>query len=107
MSEEKKFIGINAMALLRNERRFVMSTIDRHDALLEFDAVIINPELFLQTYRPEGYYKDIPKLNWNDSRRIVEKYDKIRRQLNDMLKQGKNIYVLVGFSNKCYRYTTR
>jgi Holliday junction resolvase-like predicted endonuclease len=105
MAEEKKFISINAMALLRNERRLVMSTIDRNDALLEFDSAIINPEFFLQTYRPEGYYKDIPKLNWNDSRRIVEKYDKVRRQLNDMLKQGKNIYVLVGFSNKCYRYT--
>ena len=71
MPEEKKFIGINAMALLRNERRFVMSTIDRNDALLEFDAVIVNPELFFQTYKPEGNYKDVPRLNWNDSRRIV------------------------------------
>ena len=105
MAEEKKFISINAMALLRNERRLVKSTIDSSDALLEFDAVIVNPEFFFQIYRPEGHYKDIPQLNWNDSRRIVEKYDKIRRQLNDMLKQGKNIYVFIGHSNKCYRYT--
>ena len=105
MSEEKKFIGLNAMHSLHDCSKIEMSTINSGRSLLDFEAVIINPELFFETYKPVSTYQDISVLDWDDSRRIVETYDKIKKNLEILLQQGKNIYVFVGSSNVCYRYT--
>ena len=104
MFEEKKFIGINAMTILQDEDRIVMSAINSKRSLLDFGSVIINPELFLKTYKQNGKYEDVPILSWDDSRRIVENYSDVKRQLVELLRQGKNIYIFTGFTNKCYRY---
>lgn len=105
MPEEKKFIGLNAMHSLHDCSKIEMSTINSGRSLLDFEAVIINPELFFETYKPVSTYQDISVLDWDDSRRIVETYDKIKKNLEILLQQGKNIYVFVGSSNVCYRYT--
>lgn len=105
MPEEKKFIGLNAMHSLHDCSKIEMSTINSGRSLLDFEAVIINPELFFETYKPVSTYQDISVLDWDDSRRIVETYDKIKKNLEILLQQGKNIYVFVGSSIVCYRYT--
>ena len=105
MSEEKKFIGLNAMPQLWDESRIEMHEIDSDRSLLDFDSVIVNPERFFETYKPEGWTNDISKLNWDDSRRIIYRFSKVRKRLEELLQQGKNIYVIVGHTNKCYRYT--
>lgn len=105
MTDEKRFIGLDFPGFLRDEKRITQSSISGSLSLLEFDSVIINPESFLNIYNPEGTYKDVPKLGWEDSRRIVEHFGKLKNQLTDLLSCGKNIYVLVGYTNKCYRYT--
>ncbi|MDY6264965.1 MAG: hypothetical protein SPM09_11200 [Fibrobacter sp.] len=105
MVEEKKFIGLNAMHSLHDCSKIEMSTINSGRSLLDFDSIIINPELFFETYKPVSTYEDISVLDWDDSRRIVEVYDKVKNSLNVLLQQGKNVYVFVGSSNVCYRYT--
>ncbi len=106
MAEEvKKFIGLNAMHSLHDSSKIEMSTINSGRSLLDFESVIINPELFFETYQPESSYEDISVLGWDDSRRIIETYDKIKKSLEVLLQQGKNVYVFVGSSNVCYRYT--
>ena len=81
MPEEKKFIGLNAMHSLHDCSKIEMSTINSGRSLLDFEAVIINPELFFETYKPVSTYQDISVLDWDDSRRIVETYDKIKKNL--------------------------
>ena len=105
MPEEKSFVSLNAIPSLWNESRIEFYSITGKWSLLDFDAVIVSPELFLDAYKQEGKYKDLPKLSYEDSRRIVEDYNNVRKQLLELLRQGKNIYIFTGFTNKCYRYT--
>ena len=105
MSEKRKFIGLNAMPQLWDDSRIEMHEINCDRSLLDFDSVIINPERFFETYKPEGKNNDIPQLDMDDSRRIIFKYHKVKKRLEELLEQGKNVYVIVGQSNKCYRYT--
>lgn len=102
--EKKKFIGLNVMPLLHQETRIEMSEINSGRSLLDFDSVIVNPELFFDTYKPKGTHKDVPLLDPDDSRRIIYNFHKIKQQLQEMLQQGKNIYVITGHTHVCYRY---
>lgn len=105
MSEEKAFVSLDAIQGLLNDSRLEYYSINGTWSLLDFDSVIVCPEHFFDAYKPEGKIEDLPKLGYEDSRRIVEDYSKVKKQLIDLLQQGKNIYVLTGFTNKCYRYT--
>jgi len=103
MSEEKAFVSLNAIQKLWNESRLEFYSINGKWSLLDFDSVIVSPEHFFDAYKPEGKFEDLPKLGYEDSRRIVEDYNKVKKQLIELLQQGKTIYVFAGFTNKCYR----
>ena len=103
MSEDKTFVSLNAIQPLWNESRLDFYSINGKWSLLDFDSVIVSPEHFFDAYKPEGKFEDFPKLSYEDSRRIIEDYGKVKKQMVELLQQGKTIYVLTGFTNKCYR----
>ena len=105
MSEEKAFVSLDAIQGLWNDSRLEYYSINGAWSLLDFDSVIVCPEHFFDVYKSEGKFEDLPKLGYEDSRRIVKDYNNVKKQLVELLRQGKNIYVLTGFTNKCYRYT--
>lgn len=105
MPEEKKFVSLDAISGFLDDDRIEYYSINGTWSLLDFDSVIISPEHFLDVYKQEGMCEDVPKLDREDSRRIKKNYDNIRSQLIELLQQGKNIYVFIGFTNNCYRYT--
>ena len=105
MSKEKAFVSLDAIQGLWNDSRLEYYSINGAWSLLDFDSVIVSPEHFFDVYKSEGKFEDLPKLGYEDSRRIVKDYNNVKKQLVELLRQGKNIYVLTGFTNKCYRYT--
>ena len=105
MLEEKKFVSLDAIPAFLNDARIEFYSVNGKWSLLDFDSVIVCPDFFLNVYKQEGICEDVPKLDREDSRRIEKNFDSIRSQLIELLQQGKNIYVFVGLTNKCYRYT--
>lgn len=85
-----------------DENRFC-STI----SLLDYDAVVIDVG-FLADYNYKNgakNYENKVRLSDYESAQIVDDFDTVREQIVELLKQGRNLFVLMGKNENCYIYT--
>lgn len=76
-------------------------------SLLDYDAVIINSDWLVYYYKlcSSSPFQGQNLLSQTDSHKIVKDFGLINQQITECLKQGKNIYILIGKNENCCVYT--
>lgn len=76
-------------------------------SFLDYDAVLIDTCLLSHSYGTDysGSYKGKRMISENESHRMIEEFERTKSQLVELLKQGKNVFVLMGADENCYIYT--
>lgn len=103
----RKIIGLNTSFDSLKYRGFTENCFQSTISLFDYDAVIIDTGYISKSY-PESEtspYQNKIVLSQYASSQIIDDFVRIKAQLIDMLKSGKNIYVLMGNNESCYIYT--
>ena len=78
-------------------------------SLLDYDSVIIDTDHIADKYNGDFHnnsmFQNKRCLSEDASVQIKEDYERIKDQLIELLKHGKNIYILLGKNENCYIYT--
>ena len=105
--KKAKILGLNtAFESLEypgfSENRFC-STI----SLLDYDAVVIDVGFLAENGYGTGAstYQNRVRLSDYQSSQIVDDFGTIREQLDELLRQGRNLFVLMGRNENCYIFT--
>lgn len=104
---QKKILGLNtSFDSLEyegyQENRFC-STI----SLLDYDAVVIDVGFLIDSNYAtgSGSFENKMRLSEYASSQIADDFNTIKEQLVELLKQGRNLFVLMGRNENCYIYT--
>lgn len=104
MSKEKKIIGINTRWDFFKRKSFKESEINNTCSLFDSDIVLICGSEVNKRYLSDSCTFECKQVLSNEqSIKIHEDYCFISKQLNDLLAQGKNIYVIIGNNSGCYK----
>ena len=78
-------------------------------SFFDYDAIVINANHIVLNYElsPLSPYENKRLLSESASRQIKEDFKKIKEQIIAFLKQGKNIFILVGKNENCFIYTRK
>ena len=104
---EKKIVGINTCFESLEYENFDEYEFSERISLLDYDAVVINADYLIRYYTTsyESSYQNKTCLSEYNSAQIVEDYNKIKGQIEELLKQGRNVFVIIGNNDNCYIYT--
>ena len=108
MSEAaQKILGINTCFSSLKYKGLTNDVFGSNTAFMDYDAIIIDT-----SYLAEDYDKDYNSpfqgrilLSNNGSAQIKRDFQKTKKQLIEVLKQGKNVFILMGTNEKCYIHT--
>ena len=104
MSKAKKIIGINTRWDIFKRDSFKESEINNTCSLFDSDIVLICGSEVNKRYLSDSCTFECKQVLSNEqSIKIHEDYCFISKQLNDLLAQGKNIYVIIGNNSGCYK----
>lgn len=103
----KKIVGINTCFESLEYENFDEYEVSARISLLDYDAIVINADYLIRCYTSsyESSYQNKTCLSEYNSAQIVEDYNKIKGQIEELLKQGRNVFVLMGNNDNCYIYT--
>ena len=94
--KKPKIIGLNTTFASLNYPNWIETGFSESVSLLDYEAVVINPAELLREY---GYksaeYKDYRLLSETCSRQIVADFHRIYGQVVELLRNGKNIFVIL------------
>ena len=104
---EKKIVGINTCFETLEYENFDEYEFPTRISLLDYDAVVINADYLIRSYTTpyDGTYLNKTRLSDYNSAQIIEDFHKIKGQIEELLKQGRNVFVLMGDNANCYIYT--
>lgn len=76
-------------------------------SLLDYDAVVIDIGFLVSANysTAAGSYENKLRLSEYASSQIVDDFNIVREQLVELLKQGRNLFILMGRNENCYIYT--
>lgn len=109
----KKYVGINTSFghnILENFDEYEFRT---NMSLFDYDAVILSTSFVTSNYnyettnsyeKPPRKYQGIIVLDEDDSFNIIREFQCMKKQLQDMLEIGKNVFVILGKNEKRYIY---
>ena len=108
MSENtQKILGINTCFSSLKYKGLTNDIFGSNTAFMDYDAIIIDT-----SYLAENYDKDYNSpfqgrrlLSKNGSAQIKRDFQKTKEQLIEVLKQGKNVFILMGTNENCYIHT--
>lgn len=103
----KSIIGINTCFESLEYENFDEYGFSARISLLDYDAVVINAEHLMRCYATsyDSSYQNKTRLSDYNSAQIVDDYNKIKGQIEELLKQGRNVFVLMGNNESCYIFT--
>ena len=104
---EKKIVGINTCFELLEYENFDEYGFSARISLLDYDAIVINTDFLIHRYTSSSVdsFQNKACLSEYNSAQIVEDFNKIKGQIEELLKQGRNVFVLMGNNDNCYIYT--
>lgn len=104
---KKKIVGINTCFKSLEYKNFDEYEFSTRISLLDYDALVINADYLIRCYTTsyDGSYLNKKRLSDYNSAQIVEDFKKFRGQVIELLKQGRNVFVLMGNNDNCYIYT--
>jgi len=105
--KEQRILGINTEFRTINYPNYYEKRITSSIAYFDYDAVVIDSSYLTSEYATDipGVYKNKRLLSQDASCKIVSDFALIREQLKEVLKQGKNVFVLLGTNESCFVYT--
>lgn len=100
-------LGLNTEFEELNIHNFQEESFQNNVSFLDFDAVIIGANFISSSYSESttSPYQNKRLLSQYASCQIKEDFARIKEQLVELLKQGKNIFILIGRNENCYVYT--
>ena len=103
----QKILGINTEFESLKFSGFNEVPFSSTTALFGYNAVIIDTLSISNNYKRDykATYQNKAMLSTDASCAIVEDYSRIKEQLIELLKEGKNIFVLLGNNESCVIYT--
>ncbi len=107
MKNSTKILGVHTEFETLNYDALTEVGFRSNTSFLDYDAVIINASAILGCYFEDEkrHYQNKTLLCSRDSHQIIEDFKDIKNQVIDFLKQGRNIYVLVGHNKNGFVYT--
>ena len=106
-SAPQKILGINTPFELIEYSGFVESDFRSSTSFLDYDAVVINTSFLATEYDADfpKTYKGKRMITKDDSHRIVDDFIRTKTQIIELLKQGKNVFILMTKNENCFIYT--
>lgn len=107
MLTEQKIIAINTAFEELNYKGLTEVDFTSGVSLLDYDAVLINADWLVYHYDlcSSSPFQGQNLLAQTDSHKIVKDFSLIKQQITECLKQGINIYVMLGKNENCCVYT--
>lgn len=105
MNNKQKILGVNTKFESLKIKNFDEYHFKSAVSFLDYDAVIINATSLTELYRSDRQYQNKRLLRECASMEIKNEFTRIRDQIKELLKQGKNVYVLMGKNEDCSIYT--
>ncbi len=107
MNNTQKILGINTFFGSIKYEGFVNDDFRSSTSFMDYDAVVIDT-----SYLAQEYGEDYPKtfqgkrmISKDESYKMTEEFAKIRAQIVEFLKQGKNVFVLMSTNENCFVHT--
>ena len=100
-------LGLNTKFGSLNYKNFDEYSFSAPISLLDYDSVVIDTDSIANNYSksyPETY-QNKRMLSEDSSFKIIEDYKIIKEQMTELLQNGKNIFLLIGFNENCCIYT--
>ena len=101
----KKIIGLNTEFGSLKYEGFYEERFRASISLLDYDAVVIDVGCLVESYPEDDTFQNKPLLSDYCSHQIREDFSVIREQIIELLKLGRNIFLLMGKNENCYVYT--
>ena len=107
MIAEQKIVAMNTAFESLKYKGLTEVDFNSGVSLLDYDAVIINSDWLVYYYKlcSSSPFQGQSLLSQTDSHQIVKDFNLIKQQISECLKQGKNIYILLGKNENCCVYT--
>ena len=107
ISNTPSILGLNTIFGSIDYKGFTHDEFRSSVSFMDYDAIVIDT-----SYLANDYTEDYPPtfegkrmISKNESRLMVEEFSRTKTQIIDFLKQGKNVFVLLGANENCYIHT--
>ena len=101
----KKIIGLNTKFGSLKYEGFFEGRFRASISLLDYDAVVIDVGCLAESYPKDETFRNKPLLSDFCSHQIREDFSVIKEQIIELLKLGRNLFLLMGRNDNCYVYT--
>ena len=104
-----KILGINTIFNSLNYKGFVKDEFRSNTSFLDYDAVIIDTRSLAMKYERDypSTYAGKRLIGKDESQLMIEDFARVKIQIIELLKQGKNVFILMSHNENCYVHTGR
>lgn len=104
MRKQQRMLGIDTVFSNYDESCLVQDSFLSHTSFFDYDAVIFNTQNIVRNYMTNSHKTRENKicLSQANSIKIREDYQRMRQQITDYLRSGKNVFILMGHNENCY-----
>ena len=106
-SNGQKILGLNTCFGSLNYKGFINDSFRTSTSFMDYDAVVIDTSFLAHEYH-EDYpttFEGKRMISKDESHLMVDEFARTKAQLIDLLKQGKNFFVLMGTNENCFIHT--
>ena len=104
-----KILGLNTDFESLHFPNFQEDIFSSKISLLDYDAVIIDSTNLIDQYVDGRYQKKFKNKYYvkePDASQLSEDFEHIKKQLSEILNDGRNVFILVGYNENCYSKVT-
>ena len=107
MSNTQKILSINTPFDSVKHSGLIKSDFRSPISFLDYDAIVIDTSFLASKYEDDysKVYNGKRLISKDESHRMVDDFARTKTQLLEFLKQGKNVFVLMGTNENCFVYT--
>lgn len=104
-SDTQEILGIDTPFYALNYKGFTNVDFHSTTSFMDYDAVVISARSLALNYGSYDTYNGKVCLPVDASFRMKEDFDRTRMQIIELLKQGRNVFVLMARNEDCYIHT--
>ena len=107
MSKPPRILGINTNFESLDYKGFVEVSFRTDVSFMDYDAVVISTGYLAQNYHTDypATFEGKRMISKDDSHLMIEEFARTKEQMIEVLKQGKNIFILLDKNEKCFIHT--
>lgn len=100
-----KILGINTNFNYESLENYSEDEITSQVSLLDYDTIIISTNFLHSHYDYSGTHLNAKNLSKDASFQIKQDYEKLKKEIIELLKMGKRIYIILDKNPPCYVFT--